>query len=125
MRASVKIKKMFLLVFMLITYSALFSAQLSFAYDISSLEHQSKLALFQKMNSAVTYVTVNSSKHHSSKVNIRLNKRFQRVSIEFFYQNKFESQIIFNSNAFEYYDYDEPIHQAILSFFLTRGPPEI
>ncbi len=123
MKAALKIRKLFLLVLLLSTYAALFTAQLSFDYDISSLEHRSNLELFQNSNPAIIHSTVSSSKHHASKVNIRLNKRFQRENIEFTYQNKFGNLIVVSDNAFNYCNYNEALQQVIISLYSTRGPP--
>ena len=123
MKAALKIRKLFLLVLLLSTYAALFTAQLSFDYDISSLEHRSKLELFKNSNPSIIHSTISSSKHHSSKVHIRLNKRFQRENVEFTYQNKLGILIVVSDNASNYYNYNEALQQAIISLYLTRGPP--
>jgi hypothetical protein len=108
---------------LLSAYVALFSAQLSFRYDITSILHQSQIEALQNAKTLSHSFVTSCSKNNSHKVNIRLNKRYQKENIEF--NLRFQSDLIlpFSDKTNCFLSYNESIEQTFSSVNATRGPP--
>ena len=123
MREKNKICALFSRLLIIVAYLSLFPAQSSFQYSIASLEHQNKLEQLNKGNQPFASSFVYCAKGDNHKVNIRLNKRFQKVSPEFLPHSIIELSVLIHNRAFNYFSYIEPVLTYSSASNLTRGPP--
>ena len=113
------------MVLLLSAYLAVFSTQLFFNFDIASLEHQSKIEQIQNAQSNGHSFYTSCHKGNTQKLNIRLNKRFEKGNVEFTHPSVIELTVILKDCDIRFAHRDEPLSQHGYKYSLSRGPPSI
>lgn len=123
MSNKIRIKKFINTALILSAYIALYSAQLSFTCFVSVLENKTEFSSYQNNKTTNTQNYSFEKKNSSHKLNVRLNKRFQKENIEFIVPDEINlGTNLYNVTSIQFH-HSEPATDSENSFCLTRGPP--
>ena len=113
------------MVLLLSAYFAVFSSQLFFNFDFASLEHQQNIEQIRNEKSYGHSFYTSCKKSSSQKLNIRLNKRFEKGNVEFTHPSVIDLTVILNDCIRKYVHYNEPLKQYGYNYCSSRGPPAV
>jgi len=123
MSNKIRIKKFITTALILCAYIALYSAQISFVYIVNVLENKSEFSSYQNNKTTNNHNYSFEKKNSSHKINVRLNKRFQKENFDFIIPDEINlGNDLYYISCLQFH-YNEPRTDSEYSICITRGPP--